>query len=105
MVDKQEKAATAIWKYALHGPAVSKVGDLTTITMPRGATVLDVQNQQGIVCLWVETVPDLKAAGGKQTRCFRWVETGKPVPTGGEYLGTVQLDDGNYVVHIYEVAP
>lgn len=78
-----------------------KPGDWT-LTLPKGARVLSVQNQRGRLALWFEFAPGEK---GKTTRAFRVVVTGErfELPDGSAFLGTVQFYDGDYIVHVYEV--
>lgn len=74
---------------------------IETITMPKDANIISVQAQNNQVRLWVET----------DTNCvesinvvFHMITTGSYIPdyVELEYLGTVVLDDGGFVVHIYK---
>lgn len=67
------------------------------VDMPKGSVVLSVQNQREELVLWAD-VP----FGPTERRKFVAIPTGMPSPFG-TYLGTVQFDGGNYVVHVYEV--
>lgn len=80
-----------IYKYELN-----KYGS-QIVVMPKSAIVLSVQNQGGELVLWADA-----PTGPTERRKFVTVPTGLPSPFG-TYLGTVQFDGGNYVVHVYEV--
>lgn len=84
-----------IYKYSL----VDQVKQ--TITMKAGAKIRSVQVQFGTVCIWAEV--DTDAIDEERTFLVR----GTRHPMGGDpskeqYLGTVQVDSGNYIFHIYE---
>lgn len=86
-----------IWKYHL-----APSGE-TRIDMPEGARVLAVQNQQETLCLWAVVDPTAR----KHTRSFHVELTGFDIGVEAErgaYLGTVQFNDGAYVVHVFEEA-
>lgn len=80
-----------IYKYKLN-----KCGS-QIVMMPKSAIVLSVQNQRGKLVLWADA-----PTGPMERRKFVACVTGMPSPFG-TYLGTVQFDGGNYVVHVYEV--
>lgn len=73
------------------------------VKMPAGATILVAQNQREHVTLWAE-VDD---ANPEEDREFLVCMTGQPMPTPfrrkKQFLGTVQLDGGSMVLHVYEV--
>jgi hypothetical protein len=76
------------------------------IEMPLGSRVLSVGVQHSIlsnfdeIFIWAEVDP--KAA--MVTRYFVGTGTGHNVPEPPcSYCGTVLLDDGNIVIHVYEV--
>lgn len=81
-----------IYKYELN-----KYGS-QIVVMPKGSVVLSVQNQRGELVLWAETIDTVAT----ERRKFVAFITGMPAPNG-KYLGTVQFDGGDYVVHVYEV--
>lgn len=87
-----------IFKYRLD-PATT---ERHLISMPVGATILVAQNQREHVTLWAE-VDD---ANPVEDREFLVAQTGKPCPTlqrKKQFLGTVQLDGGSPVLHVYEL--
>lgn len=67
--------------------------------LPERATFLSVQVQKGSIVLYF--VVD-ESESGKESRRFRGIVTGGLIPDGLEYLGTVQLDGGDFVLHIFE---
>lgn len=86
----------AVWKYQLpNGPAFQ------LLQIPAGGQILRVEAQQGVPMMWVLVDPDAPLEG----RGFDVVMTGslKVFPTG-IYIGTVQLFDGSFVLHYFEVA-
>ena len=82
-----------IWKYQLATDVVQQ-----EIDMPMEAEFLSVQLQRGVPCLWVAINPDAE----RRKLGFEWVPTGAETPELGVYVGTVLMDDGNLVLHLYE---
>lgn len=84
-----------IWKYEIKSTGTSSV------FIPIGSRVLSVQVQGGKVCFWAEVWQDAP----KEERKFKVVQTGGEVNTceGGAFIGTFQLDNGDYVGHVYEL--
>lgn len=82
-----------IFKYTLE-----KFGS-HSLPVPLDATFLSVQLQGAAIVLWFAVNDEDMAATG---RTFLGVVTGGEVPDGCEYLGTVQLPGGAFVVHIFE---
>lgn len=85
-----------IYKYKL------EVADLQEVYMPQGAGVLDVQNQNGEICLWAEV--DTEAVEVKHT--FAVFGTGQELTKPYEncqamYCGTVQVR--SLVWHVYQI--
>lgn len=80
-----------IWKYHLEKYR-------QTLTMPKGARILDLQVQgDGDVQMWAEVDTEAET----EERHFESTWTGVAVPEEGEYLATLQV--GIFVVHVYEV--
>jgi hypothetical protein len=82
-----------IWKYPL------ELTDEQTVKMPLGAQILSVQVQRGHVCLWAlcnELAP--------QTDRRIFIHgTGHIVSAKNpKFLGTVQLEAGALVFHVFE---
>lgn len=84
-----------IWKYEL-------ASSDNTIQMPAGSQVLTAQSQHGRPCLWAEVDPDLRT----ESRRFVVKTTGEAFnPRGLTYVGTVQVEGGLIVLHVYEATP
>lgn len=92
-----------VWKYEWpatdRGPVQEAVFE-----MPLAAHVLTVQMQRGRIVMWAAVYPDLK----REKRKFNLVGTGHEAPllaNIGGYVGTVQMFDGDLVLHIFEEHP
>ena len=94
---KEKKPATwTIWKLTLPDHP-----GLCTLAMPKGAQVLSVQAQADRAVLWALVDPEAE----REAREFRMLLTGdefRQEPLS--HLGTVQLHDGRYVLHVFERA-
>jgi hypothetical protein len=89
-----------IFKYQLD-PATT---ERHILSMPVGATILVAQNQRERVTLWAE----VEDTNPMEDREFLVCKTGQPCPTLRRkklFLGTVQLDGGSLVLHVYELLP
>jgi hypothetical protein len=77
------------------------ISDALLIQMPKRAKVLTVQVQHGQPQLWALVDDD----GSSVPRAFKWFGTGHSVErTAGNYVGTVQLEGGALVFHLFEMA-
>lgn len=76
------------------------VGSTATVSMPRGATVLTIQAQRDVPCIWAE----VDTTQPLEDRRFIIFGTGHEMPADASltYLGTFQLDGGALVFHVYE---
>ena len=86
-----------IWKWQI---------DLTdypiTLEMPADAQILDVQMQNGKCCMWA--LCDHRRE--TQSRALAIYGTGAPIPDKpGKYVATFQMNDGEFVFHVFEVKP
>lgn len=94
-----------IYKYPL------AVTDKQTIDLPKGSHLLCVQVQKGVICLWASV-----QAGNvlKEPVTFYMFGTGHPDEENisgdpmkspyrhpPQYLGTIQLQDGDLVFHVF----
>lgn len=68
------------------------------IMMPWGAKFLCIQVQNGVPCIWVQVDTDEALVERK----FFWYGTGNPSDMTKNYLGTIQLHNGNLVFHLFE---
>lgn len=81
-----------IYKYILNAGIVK-------VEMPAGAKILCVQEQNNLPVLWAEV--DINQP--LENRVFSLVHTGEEFDTTYKtYIATCLLDEGDYVVHIYE---
>lgn len=87
-----------------------KIADQFEIKMPKGADILNVQMQKEVPCIWA--MVDTEAE--EETRCFRVIGTGNPIPEfdesskmrykrGYKYIGTFLQYNGALVWHLLEV--
>lgn len=70
-----------------------------TIEIPVGFRLLSVQNQNEQICIWA-LVDNSKPLKTLAVECFTTGQECKPISLDG-YLGTVQLDGGNFVTHVF----
>jgi hypothetical protein len=70
--------------------------------MPKGARILDVQEQHGQPVIWAEVDTDAET----EERLFEVFGTGHEMRNGmcaeREYVGTFQLHGGSLVFHLYD---
>jgi hypothetical protein len=90
--------ARTVWKYAISDHHVGP--DRFCIRMPAGAEPLTVQMQDGSPQIWALVEPDQPEA----ELWFRIAVTGHPIADDIErYVGTLQIDRGSLVFHVFEV--
>lgn len=85
----------SIWKYVLNLGA-------TTLSMPVGAKVLTAAMQYDSLCVWAIVDP----SRDREVRRFMVFGTGQPIEvldTRLLYVNTIQLQDGAFIGHIFEV--
>lgn len=86
--------------YVIHKIAL-EIGKVQDFDLPKYATILTVQEQKGLICLWYSCNPEAE----KVTRSFLVIPTGLKEDSGicnHVYIGTVQLHDGDFIGHIFE---
>lgn len=94
-----------IWKHEL---PVGIRGGIYLIFLPPDGKIIHVGVQkysayvppEDVICLWVEF--DVESQESEVLRTIHLYETGLYFDEIGPYLGTVHLDDGQYVLHLYE---
>jgi len=94
MATKTSKSEHTIWKFPL------KAGDEVFVEMPKGATILALQTQHDVPCLWAQVERDAP----KIKRRFKIYGTDHPVPPediGLFYVGTFQIMAGALVFHVF----
>lgn len=80
-----------IWKFPLEITGVQEV------RLPRGAKIISVANQNGVICLWAMVAPDSPL----EPRIIFIYGTGHPLPEdSGRFLGSVLQDP--FVWHVFE---
>jgi hypothetical protein len=76
-----------------------RVTDVQAVRMSAGAQILTVQVQHGQPCIWAHLDPDQPPT----TRTIEMFGTGHPIePAPRQYIGTVQLQGGGLVFHVFE---
>lgn len=100
--DQPGISGETVWKFPL-----PRDNGMFEMELPYGAEILDVQLQFGTPHLWALVNPENH--GGTETRRFSFLGTGRPLPVSDEegidYVGTVQMDGGHIVRHLFEVKP
>lgn len=82
-----------IYKYPL------ELEHLQGVTMPKDATILTVQVQRGVLCLWALVNPEAPP----QLREIEIFGTGLPIQEWTRsYIGTVQMQEGMLAWHVFE---
>lgn len=90
-----------IWKFPLETANDGDAEFVSVLTMPRLATVLTVQMQRGVPCLWAQVNP------ANETEMVRVliVGTGHPLPADIRddyyYAGTFQVPELALVFHVF----
>lgn len=74
-----------------------------TLLIHKGARLLHVERQHDQACMWALVDPDAKPV----ERYFRVYGTGHPIDdaSGLTYIGTFQINGGEFVFHLFEVSP
>ena len=86
-----------IWKYQL-------LLGTNVIPMPKDAKVLAAQAQIGVPCIWCLVNPD----NPTESRIFSTYGTGHPIryntpeQENRKYIGTLQIDGGAFIYHVFE---
>lgn len=89
-----------VHKYGGFSPGVLADRSGFSLEMPSGARVLSAVNKKNRLVVYAEVDPSRP----KSPRAFACVETGGPLPKSDgrwRFVGTVLLDDGAFVVHVY----
>lgn len=83
-----------IWKFEL------QINDMQELTMPDGAEILSVANQNDKLCLWAMVNP----SNENRRRYIEIIGTGRHIVEGmgidREFIGTVFI--GPFVWHVFE---
>lgn len=75
--------------------------DVFELQLPRGAKPLSVEVQMERMCMWVEVSTEEPL----EPRTFRICGTGHGIPAAEwhEFIGTLFLDGGALVFHVFEI--
>lgn len=83
-----------IYKYEV------EIGQRNVVKMPENAQILSVQMQHGIPVIWALVDPQFL----EEKRRFEFVGTGHDIEFDTtKYIGTVQLNNGAFIFHLFEV--
>ncbi len=84
----------SIFKYQIR-----RLSDVVIVKMLKGAKVISVAEQGGILCLWAE----VDVSEPMEERVFRIAGTGHNLGGDeGRYIGSVVCSGGALVWHVYE---
>jgi hypothetical protein len=87
-----------IYKFVLNTPQESNY-----VEMPIGSKICHIDEQHEAICIWAEVETDLPM----EIRRIQVYSTGNPIPDYyglyHKYLGTVKLESGNFIFHLYEL--
>ena len=87
-----------IWKYKINIGEAARFGGYP-VPIPVGAIFLSCQTQWGEIVTWWRVDTQVKM---HRIHHFHVFETGQPIYNAEQYLGTVQLKGGDWVLHIYD---
>jgi hypothetical protein len=74
-----------------------RITDYQEVTMHKGARIMSVGNQNGVLCIWAHVDPKAEP----EKRAFHVVGTGHTVPVDANvFIGTVIIDP--FVWHVFE---
>lgn len=74
--------------------------DAQNLRVPNGTQILTVQVQAGVPCLWVLKDMTQKIEENIYINIY---ETGREIlRKPGKYIGTYQVNNGQYVFHVFE---
>lgn len=74
------------------------IADMIYITMPVGAKILHVAEQNGVPCIWAL----VNTANPSRTHAFHVRGTGQDTQGVGDYVATFQMRGGALVFHIFK---
>ena len=92
-----------IWKFpaTYNKPEEGDEGNIVIeLEMPKGAEVLSVDCQKGVVCFWAVVNKEAET----EKRYFEMVDTGVPFTRiGKKYVGDISIYSGKYIYHMFEI--
>lgn len=84
-----------VWKFQL------ELTDRQFVSTPVGATPLSMQMQNGFLCLWAEVESDNPQQANELEIAI--CGTGHSLPAYQRFLGTVQMQQGALVWHVFQL--
>lgn len=83
-----------VYKYPI------EITDYQDVTLPKGAKILCIKNQNGIICIWALVNKDENETETIKLRC---AGTGHLIEEDVEYIDTVFVCGGNLVFHFFKI--
>lgn len=77
-------------------------GPEVAIDLPAGARILTAQAQDNAPVIWAEVDPERPL---ERRRLFILNTGGEVIPSAPYYIGTVQINSGMFIFHIYSEIP
>lgn len=93
-----------IYKYTFSRDFDLIVNNIITVNLPGGSKILTTQLQDSAIVMWYAApdIVDIKA--DPQIYHFKLYVTGSEnIPTNSRYMNTFQFDDGQFVIHMFEL--
>ena len=82
-----------IWKWMINKATKQK------IALPTGAVILSVQEQHDRIVLWTLCNPEAPT----EIRVLFMYDTGMPIEEPpGKHISTIQAEDGDLILHVFE---
>jgi hypothetical protein len=114
MKDSDKSAFRTIWKYSISLGEMAQavmfntagidvdINSIISIDMPKGAEILSVHEQRGIICCWALVFPNTKE---RETRRFAIYGTGYPIFNEKRmtFLGSAFFMEESFVFHVFEI--
>lgn len=72
------------------------------VALPKGAEILSVQTQHDTACMWVLVDPEENEREERQFEVFATEKIPNEHNTFRKYIGTFQIDGGDYIYHLFE---
>lgn len=79
-----------------------QIGPVAEISLPLGALIVHVHEQNRAVCIWV--LADWRNTVMRELRTFCLIGTGHEIPANRCYHGTAHFPRDGLVLHVFEVA-
>lgn len=83
-----------IYKYELE-----PINDINAVNLPMDSVILSTNTQGNGIFIWAE----VESTNLHIDRYFTVIPTGGNIPMWSEFIGTVMLNGGSLVFHVYEI--